>query len=112
MQRRHGAANAQRAEEEGLPGHPTRQARIAGLMNSATRGNTLANQRTNGVAMQVHFSNIKWNTNGRTVAGLPEEVTVEVGNNVDVLLEGADELSLRYGWLVDAFSFKVLEPTT
>lgn len=59
--------------------------------------------------MQVLFSNIQWNTSGRKVEGLPTEVTIEVGDGVNVGLEGADELSGRYGWAVDGFSFEALK---
>lgn len=59
--------------------------------------------------MQVHFSNIQWSTNGRKVEGLPTEITIEVGEGVNVGLEGADELSGRFGWAVDGFSFEALQ---
>jgi len=48
---------------------------------------------------------IKWDTDGENV-NLPSEVTIEMDDDADVSLEGADVLSDKYGWCVSRFSFE------
>lgn len=52
----------------------------------------------------IRFFNIDWDTDGEEV-NLPKEVILEVENDVDVSLEGADLLSDKYGWCVNGFTF-------
>lgn len=55
--------------------------------------------------MKIKFSNIVWDTDGEEV-DLPSEVTLEVDEDSDVALDGADMLSDKYGWCVVSFSFE------
>lgn len=52
---------------------------------------------------KVRFYDIKWDTDGAEV-NLPTEVVLDVECTVDVLEEGADILSDKYGWCVFSFS--------
>lgn len=52
----------------------------------------------------IKFYNIDWDTDGEEVS-LPTEVILEVENDVDVSLEGADLLSDKYGWCINGFTF-------
>lgn len=54
----------------------------------------------------IRFYDIQWDTDGVLIDSLPEETTIEVDNDTDVSLEGADILSDKFGWCVDSFSFK------
>lgn len=58
--------------------------------------------------MKVRFFNINWDTDGQEV-DLPKEVILEDGDR-DISIEGADELSDKYGWCVEGFDFEILKP--
>jgi hypothetical protein len=55
--------------------------------------------------MQVRFSNINWDTDG-TEVDLPDEVTLDVDDDLDVDEAGADVLSDHYGWCVLNFNWE------
>lgn len=59
--------------------------------------------------MKVRFFNINWDTDGQEV-DLPKEVILEVDGDRDISIEGADELSDKYGWCVEGFDFEILKP--
>jgi hypothetical protein len=60
---------------------------------------------------KIRFSNINWDTDG-VDADLPEsaELDVNVGDDTDLGLEGADILSDKFGYCVFSFNFEVVEP--
>ena len=49
--------------------------------------------------------NIDWETDGENV-DLPHEIIIELENDQDPSLEGADALSDQTGWLVNSFQFE------
>lgn len=53
----------------------------------------------------VHFSNIKWDTDGETI-DLPDNYTTEVPMELDVAEQGADLLSDKFGFCVFSFDFE------
>jgi hypothetical protein len=60
--------------------------------------------------MLVKFSHIDWDTSDDEcddddVPVLPKEVTVQVDDNTNVDLEGADILSDQFGFCVNSFSW-------
>lgn len=57
---------------------------------------------------KIHFYDIRWDTDGESVdeTELPKSVTLEVDDDVDIDLEGADILSDEFGWCVLGFNFK------
>jgi len=61
--------------------------------------------------MQIRFMDIKWDTDGHSPKdlGLPEEVILPVGDEVDLDTEGADVLSDEYGWCVFSFDWEMIE---
>ena len=54
--------------------------------------------------MRVKFSNIRYDTDGRRVTGLPKELEVEVPADFDPDANGADIISDRTGWCVLGFA--------
>mgnify|MGYP006886080720 CR=1 FL=1 len=58
--------------------------------------------------MKVRFSNIHWDTDGEEV-DLPTEVTMNVEDDLDVELQGADVLSDEYGWCIFGFNYEILD---
>jgi hypothetical protein len=56
--------------------------------------------------MKVRFYNIEWDTDGENV-DLPNEVTLDVDNDLDVANEGADALSDKYDFCVHCFKFDI-----
>lgn len=54
----------------------------------------------------VLFHGISWDTDGVKIATLPSEVTLEVPDDTNVALDGADFLSDKYGWCVNGFTFR------
>lgn len=55
--------------------------------------------------MKVHFYNIDWDSDG--VKDLPKELTLEIDDNIDIPLKGADFLSDEIGFCVNSFNFKL-----
>lgn len=53
--------------------------------------------------------NIVWDTDGKKIAGLPDNVEVAVASDTDLEYEGADILSDKYGWCVESYSFRDLD---
>jgi len=56
---------------------------------------------------RVRFYNINWNTNGEEIY-LPIMLILEIDNDVDISLEGADLLSDEYRFCVNSFNFEIL----
>ena len=52
--------------------------------------------------MEINFTNIKWDTEDQEVS-LPSSVVMEVQENTNIDMEGADLLSDKYGWCVFSF---------
>jgi hypothetical protein len=60
--------------------------------------------------MKVKFYNIVWDLHHTdNEVGLPNEVILEVDDDIDVSLEGADCLSDKFGWCVSSFSFDIVD---
>ena len=55
--------------------------------------------------MKIRFHNIKWDTDGEDV-DLPTETTLEVDDDIDVSLQGADALSDKFNWCVLSFEWE------
>lgn len=55
-----------------------------------------------GREVKVHFTNIVWDTDG-LVANLPTEAILEMADDADIDLEGADALSDKFGFCVKSF---------
>lgn len=53
--------------------------------------------------MKIKFTNIQWDTDGETT-NLPAEVTLDVKNDIDETIEGADVLSDQFGYCVVSFT--------
>ena len=53
--------------------------------------------------MKVRAYNIIWDTDGETV-DLPDDVIIDLDDDADPSLEGADYLSDNYGWCVISFN--------
>jgi hypothetical protein len=72
--------------------------------------------------MQVLFYDIDWDTSGgdeedeklltAAYLGLPEAVTLEVDDDLDLEEKGADVLSDKYGYCVNACSFEIIKEST
>jgi hypothetical protein len=64
--------------------------------------------------MKVKFSNINWDTSDynlevvEVAEELPAEVVLEMDDDDDVSLYGADVLSDEFGWCVISFDFEIL----
>lgn len=58
--------------------------------------------------MKVHFYNIDLDSDNRKIFDLPTELTLEIDEDVDVSLEGANLISDETGFLVNSFNFKIL----
>jgi hypothetical protein len=56
---------------------------------------------------KVHFYNIDYDTDGESINS-PTELTLEVDEDIDVSLEGADYISDETGFCVNSFSFEIL----
>jgi heme/copper-type cytochrome/quinol oxidase subunit 2 len=56
--------------------------------------------------MKVHFYNINYDTDGESI-DLPTELTLEVDDDIDVSLEGADLISDETGFCVNSFNFEI-----
>lgn len=56
----------------------------------------------------VRFYDIKWDTDGDSIDSLPEEIIIEVDNDTDISMVGADILSDKFSWCVDSFSFEII----
>lgn len=59
-------------------------------------------------SMNVFFYNIKWDTDGMKTT-LPKKTTIEVDKETDIVSNGADILSDKYGFCVISFNYKILE---
>lgn len=57
--------------------------------------------------MQVYVNNIVWDTDGENVS-LPNEVTIDVDDGIDLQYEIADYLSDEYGWCVIGYNFEIV----
>ena len=57
--------------------------------------------------MKVHFYNIDYDTDGESI-DLPTELTLQVDDDIDVSLEGADLISDETGFCVNSFNFEIL----
>lgn len=58
--------------------------------------------------MLVRFFNIQWDTDGEDV-NLPDDTQMIVDNDINLDLEGADQLSDKFGYCVNSFEFEVLD---
>ena len=60
--------------------------------------------------MQVRFFDIDWDTDGesQTELGLPTECVLEVADDTELPVDGADCLSNEWGWCVNSFDFEFL----
>lgn len=56
--------------------------------------------------MKFKFFSIQWNNEEGDVDHLPTEVVLDVSEDFDPEIEGADLLSDTFGTLVDAFEFE------
>lgn len=62
--------------------------------------------------MKVRFYDINWDTDPLDDAqedSLPKETTLDVDDDVDLELDGADVLSDKYGFCVFGFNYEVLD---
>jgi hypothetical protein len=58
--------------------------------------------------MKVHFYNIDFDSDNIKIFNLPTELTLEVDDDIDVSLEGADLISDETGFCVNSFNFEIL----
>ena len=58
--------------------------------------------------MKVHFYNIEYDTDNVKLSNLPTKLTLEVDDDIDVSLEGADYISDETGFLVNSFNLEIL----
>lgn len=58
--------------------------------------------------MKIKFFNINWDTDYMNPKrlGLPSEITIDVSEDFDPEMEGADLLSDKYGFCVFGFEFE------
>jgi hypothetical protein len=61
--------------------------------------------------MKVRFFNIDWDSGDVPVKDdeIIQETTEEVPDDLDIVNEGADVLSDKYGWCVFTFDYEVVE---
>lgn len=55
--------------------------------------------------MNIRFYNIEWDTDDEPI-NLPNDVILEVDDDVDVSLTGADALSDKFDWCVAGFEWE------
>lgn len=59
---------------------------------------------------QVRFFDIQWDADGAKIDALPKDtiIDVEMDDDTDIAMEGADMLSDKFGWCVKSFQFDTL----
>ena len=58
--------------------------------------------------MKIKVTNIVYDTDGESISGLPTEMILNVGGDIDIESEIADAISDNTGWCVEGYNYEIL----